>query len=409
MTGKPRPFQAHATLRAVLILATIGLSGAPVARAQPQGPPPATVKVDPARTEVVDLRREVTGELRAQHRSLIAAQQPGLVVELRLEEGDPVAAGQVLARLDDTLTKLAVAREEANILTRKAVITERESQLERAKRDRARVDDLTARASASANEADDARTNVNLTEARIAQARAELASAESELALAKERLKQMTVTAPFAGRVVRKSTEVGQWLQAGAPVVEIVSLEHVEARLDVPEALVGRLAGSSEASGEIMVRVRVRALGTEVDAMVTQIVPDADPLSRLFPVRVRLTNDGERLKPGMSVIGLVPTGQREPMVTVHKDGLLRDDAGDYLYFEAGGVAAVARVRALYAVGDRVVLEAGARLPPGAKVIVEGNERLFPGQPLNIVGAGGAPRAGAEAGNAGAVKPAGGGG
>src|SRR5204862_8340299 len=102
-----------------------------------------------------------------------------------------VAAGQVLARLDDTLGKLAVAREEAGLLTKKAIVSEREAQLERAKRDRTRVDELALRASASANETDDARTNVNLAEARVTQARAEVATAESDVALAKERLRQM--------------------------------------------------------------------------------------------------------------------------------------------------------------------------------------------------------------------------
>lgn len=381
-----------------LALLCPALSGARAWTQPPAGPPPAAVAVDEAKLEVVDQRREVTGQLRSLRRSLIAAQQPGLVVDLKLEEGDPVAPGQVLARLDDTLSKLAAAREEANILTKRAVVSEREAQLERAKRDRARVDELAIKGSASANEGDDARTNVNLAEARLAQAGAELGTAESELALARERLRQMTVTAPFGGRVVRKSTEVGQWLQAGAAVVEIVALEQVEARLDVPESLVDHLRSSAGAGGEIRVRVRVRALGVELDAVVAQIVPDADPLSRLFPVRVRLKNDGERLKPGMSVVGLVPTGKQEPMLTVHKDALLRDDAGEFVYFNAGGVAAVARVRAVFAVGDRVAIEPGSRLPPGAGVIVEGNERITPGRSLAIVRGGGSPK---DAGAAGA--------
>lgn len=382
-----------------LALVCPGLWGTSPGAQPPAGPPPAVVAVDEAKLEVVDQRHEVTGQLRALRRSLIAAEQPGLVVDLKLEEGDPVAAGQVLARLDDTLSTLAVAREEANVLTRRAVVSERGSQLERARRDKARVDELAIKGSASANEGDDAQTNVNLADARLAQAKAELGAAESDLALARERLRQMTVTAPFGGRVVKKSTEVGQWLQAGASVVEIVALEQVEARLDVPESLVDKLRSSSGAGGEIKVRVRVRALGVEIDAAVAQIVPDADPLSRLFPVRVRLGNEGERLKPGMSVVGLVPTGKHEPMLTVHKDAMLRDDAGEFVYFDAGGAAAVARVRGVFAVGDRVALEAGSRLPPGARVIVKGNERVFPGQPLMIVPGAGGP-------SADATKPAG---
>ncbi len=373
------------------------------------GPPPANVAVDESKLELLEQRREVTGALRSPRRSLLASQQAGLVIDLKLDEGDSVAAGQVIARLDPKLAELTVTREEATTLARRGSVTEREAQLEKAKRDQSRVEELVAKSSAGPLEADDARTNVKLAEARLAQAKADLTTAEGDLALARERLRQMSVVAPFAGRVVKRWTQVGQWVQSGDGVVEIVALDTIEARLDVPENLLSRLIeASSSTSGPpgsqvetqqrsleasapagrtpMSIVVRVRALNEDFEAPMGQIVPDADPLSRLFPVRVFITNPGERLKPGMSVVAAIPNGVQERLLTVRKDALLRDDAGEFLYYEANGVAAVARVKSLFAIGNRVALDKDTRLPPGARVVVEGNERLYPTQPLNILNA-----------------------
>jgi membrane fusion protein (multidrug efflux system) len=128
--------------------------------------------------------------------------------------------------------------------------------------------------------------------------------------------------------------------------------------------------------------VRVDAAGLEVESSLTGLVPDVDELSRLAPVWVRMDNRDGTIKPGMSVVGLVPTGRMAMRLTVHKDAILRDDAGEFVYFNAGGRAAPARIERLFAVGDRVAIRDGA-LPPGAELVVEGNERLFPGQPLNV--------------------------
>jgi multidrug efflux pump subunit AcrA (membrane-fusion protein) len=112
------------------------------------------------------------------------------------------------------------------------------------------------------------------------------------------------------------------------------------------------------------------------------VVPAADSLSRVFPVRVRLKNTQDLMRPGMSVTALVPTGVDVEALTAHKDAILRDEAGAYLYYDMGGRAMLARVDVLYPVGDRVVIRSRT-LEAGTRVVIEGNERLFPGQPLMI--------------------------
>jgi RND family efflux transporter MFP subunit len=363
-------------MRMATVIVTLGVTAA-VAMAQPSsGPPAAKVVVDQARLELIEPRREVTGELRAIQRSDLASEQSGLVTEMLVEEGDTVAAGDVLIRLDDTLARLEAMRSASQRQAAQAIFTARQAQLERAKRDYKNIQSLGE--SASEKELLDAQSDVVVAEAQLAGGQADLLAAEAQESLDQERLAQMVVRAPFSGNVIAKRTEVGQWVGVGDEVVELVNTSRIDAWLDVPESLISRL----EMTG-IAAQVRLRATGEVFSAPVSSIVQQADPLARLFPVRVRLDNTQGRLKPGMSIVGLAPTGRRQEMLTIHKDALLRDDGGAFVYYDADGVAAAARVQVLFAVGDRLVIRATA-LDPDVSVVVEGNERLYPGQPLNIV-------------------------
>jgi RND family efflux transporter MFP subunit len=361
-----------------------------VLQAQPR---PASVVVDEARMETVERYREVVGELRAVRRALLAAEDEGIVVEFMLEEGDRVEAGDVIARLRDTRAEFELRRAQADLSARRAALAERVADLERARRDLTRIDEvLHLRGSATQSELEDRRTAVNTGEARVEHAAAEIESAEATLNLAKDRLERRTVSAPFSGTIVSRRTEIGQWVRQGDPLVELVALEEIEARLQIPETLVERLGRPAES-----VHIRIPATGETRSAPITAILPDVDPRSRLIPVRLRLENKDMRLRPGMSALGLIATGSHEPALTIHKDAVLRDDAGEFVYFDGGGIAAVARIQSLFPVGERIAIRSGT-LQAGMAVVVEGNERLFPTQPLDIRSTRGAPPVAAVVGS-----------
>ena len=327
--------------------------------------------------EPVEVWREVTGELRALQRAAIASRQAGLVLELNIEDGQKVEPGQVLPKLDDALALLDAAARRAQVDAKAGIVKVREAELEKAQRDWARYEVLVGKDSVSQAEIDIARTGPLLAAARLQEAQGDLAAATAEVAVADRIVQEMTLAAPFAGFVVRKRTEQGEWVEKGGAVAEVVSLDQLEARLFVPESLIPGLIASDARSAA---RIRMVGIGTEFDGTIDSVWAEADPLSRLVPVRVRIENKTGLLRPGMSMVGLVRApGTSEPRLTISKDAILRDDAGEFVYFNAGGTAAVARIRSRYAVGDRVVVDGS--LPPGAELVVKGNERLFPGQPL----------------------------
>ncbi|TVQ61344.1 MAG: efflux RND transporter periplasmic adaptor subunit [Phycisphaerales bacterium] len=365
-------------------LAACALVLIPVAQVRAQnGPPPQTVRVDLVRVEPVEQWRPVTGELRPARRALLAAEEEGLIVELGVREGETVAAGSIIASLRDDQARIEVLRTRARAAAASGLIVQREAELAEFRLDLERLKELLERGSAAQTELDRASTLVKSAEAMLVQAQAGLEADQAELAQAERRLSDMRLRAPFDGVVVSRRTELGQWISRGDAVVELVSLTDIEAWIDVPERYIDRLRDES-----VQVRVRVTALGVEVEAPVTGVVPEVDALSRLFPVRVAMANEDGRLKPGMSVTGMVPTGERGESMLLHKDAIMRDDVGAYVYFAAGmpgeEVAAVARVEVLFAVGAEYVAVRAPQLEHGVRVVVEGNERMgFPGRPLII--------------------------
>ncbi|TVQ79402.1 MAG: efflux RND transporter periplasmic adaptor subunit [Phycisphaeraceae bacterium] len=337
-----------------------------------------SVRVDPVRAEAVVQQRQATGELRAVRRSMVAAEEAGRVVELHVEDGDVIEEGQILARLDSRLITLAIARLKAEITAFEATVGERDAAVEQAALDLRRLESARSMNAVSETEVENARIAVRGAEARAAHARADVESARAAVAEAEERREKMTIRAPFAGSVVRKETEVGQWVGEGAAVAQIIQVDVIDAYVDVPETYIGAVA-----NGSGKVRVHIASLDRDVEAEEIVVIPSGDTLARTFPVRIRLSNEDGMLRPGMSIIAYVPTGNMENALTVHKDALLRDDGGAFVYANMDGQAMPIRVRRLWGFGDRVVVQSGM-LQPGMQLVIEGNERLYPTAPLSIM-------------------------
>ncbi len=358
---------------------------ASVARAQP----PANVVFDEARLESVERLRRVTGELRALQRSRLAAREEGQVQSLLVRAGDEVEMGQIIARLDPILAELTVASAEANLDALRAGVAERQAELDRAQFDFARVQSLVERSSASNQEFEDAKVDLASATARFQRAQADVVAAQARLALDKQRLKDMVIRAPFNAKVMSTATEVGQWLSIGDVVCELYAVDSIEAWVDVPESVIERMSAVGDS-----VSVQIPAFKGELIGTITQIVPAVDPQSRLFPVRIAVPNDRMLLQPGMSVTAMIPTGAREEMLTISKDAIMRDDAGEFVYMAVPNeqpdapfkeIAMPARITKQFVIGDRVVIGPG-RIRSGDRIIVEGNERMFPTQPLIDVSA-----------------------
>ena len=348
---------------------------------QAAGPPPALVGVGSVIKREVQDQWHLVGRLVEVRRAVVAAEQSGRVVEAIPEQGDAVEAGRtVLARIDDVRARLALRAAEADLAQVQARVLEEAARLDQAQRNVRFLEELSVSSSAKPKEVSDARSMVAEKTAALAVAQAAVVAAEVRIARCQVDLAQLTVKAPFDGVVVAKMTEVGQWVAAGSPVAEMVSVGQIDALIDVPEQYVNFLSRGME------VEVVIEPLATTVTGKVASITPMGSSAARTFPVKVRFDDRQGRLKPGMSLTAHVPTGKRVEQLTVPRDAVKRIAGGTVVWADLNGKAMPIGVKVIFGVGDRyavVPVGGGPPLLPGAQVVTEGAERLFPTQPLIV--------------------------
>jgi membrane fusion protein, multidrug efflux system len=351
----------------------------------PQGPPPALVRVAEVQQQKVQSKLDVVGRLQEVRRAVVAAEQEGRIVAVPVEEGSAVDGNKtVIAKIDDTWMKLATENARARLAVADATVKEAQARYEQMTRQYTQLKELGTTGAAKPKEVEDARNIAEASAAMLDAAKAAIAVAQAEVARAKEYENRIAITAPFDGVVVKKMTEVGQWVTPGTAVAEIISRGQIDAVVDVPERLVNNVTVGDE------VEVRIEPLHATVTGKAAAINPMGATAARTFPVKIRMDDQGGKLKPGMSVLASVPTGQEVEALTVPRDAVHRTMQGTVVWTNANGTAAPVPVRVLFGQGDRYAIESAPGGPPlqaGARVVIEGAERLFPGRPLIVVPSG----------------------
>jgi RND family efflux transporter MFP subunit len=302
------------------------------------------------------------GSVQAHVQSLLATEVAGLVVELPAREGRAISKGDVIARLrtDELALRLRAAQgQHTEALARKG----------RAERQLGRARDLLAQEAISPEQFDDAYSEFNAWVGRIQQLEAEIERIELDI-------ERCSIRALVGGVVVRELCEVGEWIGTGAPVVEIVSLDDLEVRLDVPERYYVALERGTRVELEIEALAGLPARGS-----VTAIIPRANPQARTFPVQVRIEQPDRRIGDGMLARVKLPVGDARRAVIVPKDAVVSGAQGRMVWVigEDGTVASVA-VQAGEAVGEWITVR--GEVLPGARVVIRGNERLRPQQAVS---------------------------
>lgn len=341
-----------------------------------QGAPPASlVRVSLAERKVIQPQRPIVGRLVEVRNVTVASEVTGKIVDMPVEEGTPVVGGEtVLARVDDVWSRLASDRCQAQVASTQARLTFEELELQRHQQ-------LTDRRAISESELESKQAAVAVLEASMAETEAAL---EEE----RERIARSTLLAPFDGTVVTKHVELGGHVSPGDPIVEVVSRGAIDARLMVPESAINLIRLDQ------VVPIRIDPLSEQVEGAVISITPYGPTASRTFPVRVRLDDQGGRLKVGMSVTASIAIGTEREALVVSKDAVLvRPDGSTVWVALAKGdadtaeaqpvpVTITARMPEEYAV-EPETSEGRELLVAGAQVVVEGAERLLKGQQVGI--------------------------
>jgi RND family efflux transporter MFP subunit len=324
-------------------------------------PPAGPVRFTTARQHEVHARVRLSGNVEAHTETPVASEVAGFVIERLAREGDSVTQGKPLAKL----------RTRNLELDRKAMLgqlKEAKAELRRAERDLDRARRLREQELLPEEDLDTAEATKLAAEGRIQRIEANVERIELDI-------ERCTIRAPFDGVVVREYTDVGAWINVGSPVVEMVSMDALEVRIDVPQSYYHQMKTGVE------VEIHVESTPPlQLTGKVIAIIPRADVRSRVFPIKVLVQDIGsENLVPGMLVTTIVPVGDARTLTLVPKDAILSQGSNRMVYvINDENMAESVQVETGEGYGAWIAVTG---VEPGTRVITRGNERIFPGQPV----------------------------
>jgi multidrug efflux system membrane fusion protein len=319
-------------------------------------PPPATVTVVEAESEVVPNLLTAVGGLAAVHQVNVTSDVSGRITNIKFQPGSHVEAGAPLLQLFD-------APEQGDLASFKAQAVGAQAALERAKQ-------LASRQFGP-------QSTVDATQATYDQAMAGIAKTQALIS-------QKLVRAPFEGELGVRMVEVGQYVSAGTTIVSLTALDELYANFTVTEKDSGHLKVGQT------VRIKVDAYpGRDFEGKITTIEPQIMADTRNIRVQATIANPDHILKPGMFATTTVVLPDKPPVVTVPETAVDYTLYGDSVYLitekEADGKTALTAVRTFVQAGNRVDgrAEILKGLKPGDRVVAVGQLKLQSGSPVVI--------------------------
>jgi RND family efflux transporter MFP subunit len=234
----------------LVFLAALGAAGwFWVNRVQAETVKTATVAAESGGASAAGAVLNASGYVTARRRATVSSKVTGKVLEVFVEEGQAVRSGQVLARLDDSQTRSALAVAEAQLGAARRVAAEDEARLREAELTLKRRADLLKEGVVGRAELDAAEAQVESLKARIALAQQQVEVAASQVAMRRTDLADMVVRAPFDGVAISKDAQPGEMISpvsAGGGftrtgICTIVDMSSLEIEVDVSESYINRV------------------------------------------------------------------------------------------------------------------------------------------------------------------------
>ena len=303
------------------------------------------------------------GNIAAWQEAIVGAESNGSrLAEVRVNVGDVVKQGQVLATFWPDLAQADLAQSKASVAEAEATLTEATANAQRAR-------ELQASGALSAQQ-----INQFFTVERTAQARLDAVRAAAQVQ--QLRLAQTQVLAPDYGVISARSATVGAVVPAGMELFRLIRKGRLEWRAEVVASELAQVQRGQA--------VRITAAGGAlVKGIVRMVAPTVDAATRNGIVYVDLPQPGT-IKAGMFARGEFDTGSSSALTLPQSAVLLRDGFSYVFKLGADNKVAQAKVSVGRRVGDRIEITGG--LDPAARVVASGAGFLADGDTVRVVGA-----------------------
>ena len=353
----------------------------------------------------------VVGNIRAEQRVTINAEVEGQIKQVKVEEGDEVAVGNLLARIDSREYELEVEELEAELSAAKeefkkaieglrpeekekllARVRVNESAFDLAIKEQDRFQKLVkdgVTAQSILDEVNDRaqQAKEKLRESRAAfeaakqsrqediqQLRAEGEGIVKRLEMAQLNFSKTLIHAPFDGVIIHKKIEEGAFLKVGSPVFEMISSSRLKAVLEIPQSHRNKL---KKLKG---IDFWVKELGLKFkQSGKLRVIPDADIYSGNIRAQMELHRPNRALFPGLTLVGMMNFGVRKNVMHVPSVALVISEKGTVVYVVKESKAHLVPVRAYKERNELIEIDDFTnQLSPDSELILRGSGAVFPG-------------------------------
>lgn len=305
-------------------------------------PEKVRVKVESVTAQGVEQLSEFTATVEANISNRIAPQTPFRIEKLYAEVGDEVKEGQLLVKMDAT-----------NLKQTKVQLDNQEIEFQR-------IDELYKVGGASKSAWDAQKTS---------------------LEVARETYKNLQentqLVSPVTGIVTARNYDSGDMYTTAEPIFVVEQIRPVKLKVNVSESLFTKLKKGNE------VDVRLDVYGDEVfKGRISLIYPTIDPDTRTFPVEIKITNNDNRVRPGMFARVTMNFGALQHVVAPDRAIVKQSGAGDrYIFVYKDGKVSYQKVELGRRMNDKYEIISGVN--DGDQVVVTGQSRLTNGMEVEI--------------------------
>jgi len=319
-------------------------------REESMGAAAMPVHVEAAAVKVAELQQEIpaVGSLSSPQETVVAPQIDGRVVALDIAQGQVLPRGTILARLDDSIQKAALAAAEATLTNAHGVYA----------RDRQVV------------------KTGGVSEQQLQSDETAVQQAEAQLAQAQVNLQYTTIRAPFTGALGMRQVSLGAYLKAGDAIVRIRQMDPLFLDFELPQQTIGRIMPGQKAN------FAAPGLTDEFEGAVTTIDPAVDAESRNVHVQATVPNPKLLLKPGMFARVRLIVGTKPDTLFVPAQAIVPEGDARYVWVVAPEDKAEQRSVEVGVFQNNWV-EIISGLKPADRVITAGVQKLYPGAKLIV--------------------------
>jgi RND family efflux transporter MFP subunit len=358
----------------------------------------------------------------------IASEIDGRVSKLYFLDGQHVKAGTLLVQMRITplklqlelakaekklvlarLKELETGTRQESIDTAKYAFQQAKAKLELADIELERVKKLSDDGVLSRGEYDNAKATAEEAEAKVKeqqsildelsegpriekidQEKAILEAAEARINIIQDEMRRGSIYAPFSGYIIKKETEVGQWLEKGDSAVSMISDNSLNVEVALPQSSFSKVHIGSSAKINLESYESDKSDRT-YKGKVIEIIRVGDPVSRAFPIRVKIIKPDKHIAVGMLVnVEIYTKVKSKSMVYVPKDSIVRTPKETMVWV-------VRPDKDNLLVTHKIVVQVGkhdgslvavdfikGQIKSNERVVVKGNERLKPNSQVNII-------------------------